>query len=151
MTVALGVTFIAAALLAFGAVSVFIGALDRAPGVEQPPFMLCESLADSGTIMLRRERAWLGYLQPWAIVVDGKQVGRVSAGETIRLLLSTGRHSVAVRLGLAASKPLDVHVGSNDTLHLRCAPAMRGWNVLFLAPVYDLMFPTRTLVVSADG
>ena len=150
MSLDLGVTLIAAAFLALGALVGFVGALDRATGGEQPPFMLCESLADSGTVLLRRERALIGYVQRLAIIVDGERVGHISAGETVRLQLSTGRHAVAVRFALASSMPLEISVGRDETLRLRCAPAMRGWNVLFLAPVFDLVFPNRVFVVAAD-
>jgi len=64
----------------------------------------------SGEVEFRRPWGGAGGLVRMKVDIDGTEVLRLRAGETVRLSVAEGEHAVRVRMQNAASLPLTVRV-----------------------------------------
>ncbi|MDP9333959.1 MAG: hypothetical protein M3Q30_11730, partial [Actinomycetota bacterium] len=74
---------------------------------------------------LRVERAASGYrdrLRSYAVILDGRDAGRVKRGQAIEIALSPGSHVAMLKLDLCSSPRLTFSVSPGEVVILACRP-----------------------------
>ena len=75
----------------------------------------------AGTISVRRrDGGWHDRLRTYRILVDGQEVGRVGAGETVEAAVGAGRHEVEARADRCGGGPFPVDVAPGERRELVC-------------------------------
>lgn len=70
-------------------------------------------------VLTRPKLRWFDRARKYKVVLNGVTTGlTVSNGETIRLTLPPGSHSVAMKIDWTGSKPLTVTLGAGDVCRL---------------------------------
>lgn len=64
-----------------------------------------------------------GY-RTYRIYLDGRRVGKIRAGEELRLPISPGKHRLQLRIDWTASQKLEFEIGEDDGADFVCKP---GW------------------------
>lgn len=97
-------------------------------------------------IRVSRVSSFIDSFRSYRIAVDGKWVASVSAGRSIDIPVSAGRHSVVARIDWCGSPTLHCSVDPGETLNLECASNLRGFRIL-LGPVITLFFQDQYLTL----
>ncbi|WJY18106.1 hypothetical protein QQS45_10800 [Alteriqipengyuania flavescens] len=92
----------------------------------------------------RQKKGWRDLLRAYCVEVDGEDVGKVRRGETFRVDLPAGSHSVRLKIDWCSSQTIEVD-GEADTL-LHCAP---GGTALTALP--DIMVFTDHYITLVRG
>jgi hypothetical protein len=87
---------------------------------------------------LRIERAAQGYrdrLRSYAVILDGREAGRVKRGQAIEIAVSPGSHVAMLKLDWCSSPRLTFAVSPGEVAMLACRPGgslmSAPWDVLF--------------------
>jgi hypothetical protein len=87
---------------------------------------------------LRVERAADGYrdrLRSYAVILDGREAGRVKRGQAIEIDISPGAHVAMVKLDWCSSPQLTFSVSPGEVVVLACRPGgallSAPWHFLF--------------------
>lgn len=78
------------------------------------------SLPDSGEIVLHRSKSYRDRLRKYNVLVDGEQIGHISAGEVKTFPLPPGDHTVELRIDWKGSPVLNVSITPGEKLHFAC-------------------------------
>lgn len=76
--------------------------------------------APNAILEITRPRSVSNLLRGYSILIDGRKVDKLKAGETKRYALPSGSHQVNVALDLFKSKPLTLDLRPGETLVLEC-------------------------------
>lgn len=74
----------------------------------------------SAVIEISRPRSVANLLRSYRVLIDGRKVDKLAAGETKRYAVAAGDHQVSITLDLYKSKPLPIDVQAGETLMLEC-------------------------------
>ena len=87
---------------------------------------------------LRVERAARGYrdwLRSYAVILDGRQAGRIKRGQAIEIAVSPGSHVAMLKLDWCSSPKLTFAVSPGEIAILACRPGgsalLAPWHLLF--------------------
>lgn len=85
------------------------------------------------TITLWRPKDFsAGCARPLKVLVDGREMGTIAAGQRLSLQVSPGGHKVQVRQDTARSDECPVTVEEGASRSLECGSYIRGWMTLFI-------------------
>jgi hypothetical protein len=90
-----------------------------------------------GTLRIRRQHlVWRDRIVHYAVVVDGRRVGKVGNGQTKDFLLPAGHHSVRIRvMRILRSKESSIVMEDTQTIEMACRPqGPLGTLLFFLRP-----------------
>jgi TIR domain len=74
----------------------------------------------SAILEVTRVRSVANLLRGYAVLIDGRKVDKIKAGETKRYGVPSGRHTIGVALDLYKTKPLTLDLAPGETLLLEC-------------------------------
>lgn len=84
----------------------------------------------TGTLILTRPRQWADRLRRYRILVDGREVARLKAGEELRLELPAGEHRMIAQIDWCTSNLLPFGIRPNETTEIEVGASARGWSLL---------------------
>lgn len=73
---------------------------------------------DQAQITVRRRAAYTDRLRAYRVEIDGTSVGLVRPGESISIPVSTGQHSVRLRIHWCSSNRVDVAMRPGEQIFL---------------------------------
>jgi hypothetical protein len=77
----------------------------------------------SATIHLERQPGgWVDRARAYTLLVDGREMGQVKAGEALDAEVPAGAHEVQLKIDWARSLPQTLDLGSGETANFSCAP-----------------------------
>lgn len=76
--------------------------------------------ATTATLVIYRTGAAVGITRKMAVLLDGKVIGRVLAGETGQFLIEPGEHKLRVRLDQTTSRVVRISCDAGTTLGFAC-------------------------------
>lgn len=94
-----------------------------------------------GVVVITRTRQWADRARSYRIVADGKEVGRICAGEELQLAMSPGQHVLSARIDWTRSHDLSIVVEAGERVDLEVGSNAKGW--LLLVAVYLVTFGFR--------
>lgn len=66
----------------------------------------------------------------YQILVDGRKMARLKAGETVEILVPSGEHSIIAKIDWCMSPTLNCTTRRGETVELECASNLRGARIL---------------------
>ena len=88
----------------------------------------------TGTLIVTRPRQYADRLRRYRIIVDEQEVGRVKAGDELRVELLEGEHRIVARIDWGRSNYLSIGVRVGEGTEIEVGTNVRGW--LVIAAVY---------------
>jgi hypothetical protein len=89
-------------------------------------------LTEHAWIALRRKREYFGCLRDLRILIDGREIDRLSIGTERCYAVTVGEHSVQVRMDWSKSLPHKLHLVDGEVAKLECGLRYRKPNLTFL-------------------
>ena len=89
-------------------------------------------------IVVARDTTVPDALRAYSVLVDGREVGALKAGESLSVDVQPGRHTLALKIDWCGSKSLEVMLGADETAHFSARSNLQGAK-MFLA-IYYLIF-----------
>lgn len=77
-------------------------------------------------IIIRRLNDYHDKMRPYWIYLDGGKVNKIKNGKEIRLDVTEGEHTIALKVDWCSSKPVKVYVQKYENIILECYPSLRG-------------------------
>jgi hypothetical protein len=79
---------------------------------------------DQAYIVLRRPSGhWRDSLRSYRVLLDGREVSKIKAGEELSLAVTPGRHNIAVKIDWGGSPTMDFELSPGRTLPLVAEPS----------------------------
>lgn len=97
-------------------------------------------------LSMRRTVNWADLLRAYRIVVDGQEVARVSAGMSVDIPVTSGTHSIVVKIDWCSSPTLNFDIDSGQRVQFECGSNFPGLRV-FLACFYGIFLRDQYLVL----
>jgi hypothetical protein len=74
-------------------------------------------------IHVQREVApWRDRHRAYTLVLDGQIVGQLRQGESLDTTVAAGKHTVAIKIDWAGSRPYSFSIGEGESVHFVCSP-----------------------------
>lgn len=74
-------------------------------------------------IIVRREKALFhDLLRDYAVLVDGREVARVSNGAEVAFDVAPGKHTIQMKIDWCGSAKLEINPAMGETVILTCGP-----------------------------
>lgn len=93
-----------------------------------------------GEIILSRDSGWTDRIRKYRILIDGQQAAEIANGQTIRLNVPPGPHTLQARIDWARTGVVSFNGEASDNV-FQIRSNLRGWKVL-LAGIYAFI-PSR--------
>jgi hypothetical protein len=74
----------------------------------------------SGEIVLHRSKSYRDRFRKYEVLVDGKQIGHISAGEVKIFAVPPGEHELELKIDWKGSPVLNLKIAPGDRLHFAC-------------------------------
>lgn len=81
-----------------------------------------------GILEIQRKRSLTGSdaFRAYKIFVDGKEVEDIKSGETKRLQLTEGIHTLQLKIDWCTSREVSFSISENKVTYAKCSPAGKG-------------------------
>jgi hypothetical protein len=79
----------------------------------------------------RREGGWVDRARKYKVLVDGEEVGRVGAGESVTADVPAGSHEVSLKIDWCRSRKQTVQLGADETASFACRPNASALTILY--------------------
>jgi len=86
-------------------------------------------------LKITRLTSYSDRLRSYKIVVDGREMGFIKAGETVRVLVEPGNRRVYLKIDWCSSNIIDLAVKAQTEYKLECGSRLTGLRI-FLAYLY---------------
>ena len=83
-------------------------------------------------------------IRQYQLIIDGVQMGEISAGSAVEIPATAGRHEVVARIDWCSSNTLPIEVKDGATCELEVGSNLGGWRII-LAMVYITVLPSEYL------
>jgi len=80
-------------------------------------------------VIIRRDRAYIGCLRAFAVIVDDREEGRIKNGQQLVLDLGAGEHELSLKLDWSRSNRLRFSLTEGEERLFACAPGLLGLKV----------------------
>lgn len=82
----------------------------------------------TGILELYRQRSLTGadVLRAYKVLIDGKEIGGIKSGETLKFPLATGNHTLQLKIDWCSSKETVITILENQATYAKCAPIGKG-------------------------
>ena len=87
-------------------------------------------MSDQAQITVRRTTSYADRLRAYELTLDGIAVGSVRALGAVTLPVSTGKHSLALRIDWCGSPRIDFEARPGEELVFLCGSSLGGWRLL---------------------
>jgi hypothetical protein len=95
-------------------------------------------------LTIRRDRGWSDKFAQYKIQLDGRTVGLLAEGASLRQEITPGPHTIQARIAWCSSEEL--HSEATGDVNLRVKSARRGWRVL-LSAFYSVFYAGQYLTI----
>lgn len=93
--------------------------------------------AADAVIRVKRSTSYSDRIRAYRILVDGQEMARLNAGQSVDLPVVSGRHTIVAKIDWCSSPTLNVDIRDGETVNFECGSNLRGLR-LFLAIIYVL-------------
>ncbi|QHZ48864.1 MULTISPECIES: hypothetical protein [Bacillus] len=72
------------------------------------------------------------YMNKWrgfSVLIDGVEAGKIKDGESVRMDLPPGEHTIQVKIDWCTSQILRFTLDEGEVLKFRCGSPIRGWKI----------------------
>lgn len=104
------------------------------------------ALSRDSLIRVTRTTSYPDRIRAYRIVIDGMEVARINAGQSVDIPVAAGMHSVVARVDWCGSPTLRFNIGDGETIHLECASNLKGLRI-FLAIIYVVFLRDQYLTL----
>jgi hypothetical protein len=94
-------------------------------------------------LIVRREAAYQDSIRRYRILLDGVEIGRLSAGETLEQDISDSAHRIEAKVDWCGSQPMEFDGRLGESVVV-VRGALHGWRI-FLVGFFILFRPRRYL------
>lgn len=94
--------------------------------------VVVDSQRPKGHLTLIRKVDATNVARMFKVLVDGDITGRIAAGETTHIELSTGKHEVAVQVDWCKTDPVSVDIDGSRNTALVCGSTYNDWKCMFM-------------------
>lgn len=70
------------------------------------------------TIRLKRKSEVENKMRNFKILLNGKEIGKISDGELKDFSIEPGKHTLTAKIDWCSSKPLELNMSSNETMYV---------------------------------
>ncbi|MDR0770450.1 MAG: hypothetical protein LBE75_04545 [Burkholderiales bacterium] len=98
----------------------------------------------SALITVSRDSGYADYLRKYRVICDGVEIGQIANGKSAKFTISTGAHSLVIKIDWCGSNEVHFNIDTGQSLHFDCGSNLRGWR-LFLASYYGLFARNKYL------
>ena len=91
---------------------------------------------------IKRDSTHFDRLRSYRIELDGKIIGEIDDGETKRIALESGSHTLRLRLDWCSSQKIEFKVDKREDVNFRCTSNIQGARAL-IGIVYALFLPRQ--------
>ncbi|MCP4171386.1 MAG: hypothetical protein GY758_11505 [Fuerstiella sp.] len=102
--------------------------------------------AGDACIRVTRSTSYMDFLLVYRILLDGHEVARISAGQTVDVPVASGRHSIVAKVNGAGSPTRHFRIAARKTVQFECGSNLRGLRI-FLTMVYLLFLRDEWLTL----
>ena len=93
-------------------------------------------MAQNETVLnITRLKSFISSLRSFTIVVDGKEIGTIKVGETVRLSVEPGNHRIFLKIDWCRSNIIDFVAKAKTEHNLECGTSLTGLRI-FLVLLY---------------
>jgi len=93
-------------------------------------------------LILRRVSGWGDHLRNYKVILDGKEVGHIADGETLKCDVAPGEHTLYLKIDYARSQKRQFHSSKDKDVEFVCSPNVQGFKVLMFF-LYLTILSTR--------
>jgi hypothetical protein len=79
----------------------------------------------------REANPWRDRVRPYRIFLDGTEIGKVSRDSTSKYDISSGQHSIHLKLDWCLSPEISFSVQPGETASFSCGPNAASWRALY--------------------
>src|SRR5579883_1440742 len=101
-------------------------------------------------ISIARDSGYADRLRNYAVVVDGKKIGKIGNGETKSFPIAAGEHMLKLKIAWCGSNTVRFDAAESQTVKFLCASSLRGWRLL-LGTFVAIFTPNQYLRLSRLG
>ena len=101
-------------------------------------------LAADAVIRVKRSTSYVDRIRAYRILVDGQEMARLDAGQSVDLPVVSGRHTIVAKIDWCSSPTLNVTICDGETVNFECGSNLRGLRI-FLAIIYVLFLRDQYL------
>lgn len=87
---------------------------------------------------IRRTSQWINSGSAYTVLLDGQEQGSIADGQQLTLETEPGPHTVAIAIGRARSKPIQISLDEEGETELICGSRLTGWR-RWLALYYTVL------------
>ncbi|SRR5258707_8090450 len=95
----------------------------------------------SASITLSRGTGYADRLRAYCVMLDGKEIGRISNGETKSFPVAPGQHELALKIDWCGSNDISFSLPSDQSLAFVCDSTLRGLKLF--AVLYYALFARK--------
>ena len=119
--------------------------------VDDNPYATPQAVGPDATdgkavIRVSRTTSYADRIRAYRIFVDGTEVARLNAGQSVDVSVSAGSHSVVAKVDWCSSRTLSLNIRDAETVHLECESNLKGLRI-FLAFIYALFLRDQYLTL----
>ena len=97
-------------------------------------------------IRVTRTTSYPDRSRAYRIVVDGQEMARLNAGQSVEIPVSSGTHSVVAKIDWCGSPTLNFSIRAGETVAFECGSNLRGLRV-FLNLLYIIFLRNQYLTL----
>ncbi len=82
-------------------------------------------------IKINRKKGYIDEFREYEVILDNNYLGNIDAGETKNFEVTSGNHTIFLKIDWCRSNKLDFHVSENEVIEFECGNSITGWKRLF--------------------
>jgi len=95
-------------------------------------------------IKINRQSGYADKIRKYKVIVDNDYIGTINAGETKDFEVTSGKHTIYLKIDWCRSNKLDFNVSENEVLEFDCGCSLTGWR-LFINLIYITFLKNKYL------
>ncbi len=96
------------------------------------------------TVTITRGATYQDRLRAYRILVDGQEVAKISAKQSVKFSVPEGPHTIVAKIDWCSCEPVTFTASGGGALIFECGSGLTGWRI-FLAFYYVLFARTKYL------
>ena len=89
-------------------------------------------MAQETKLNINRVTSYLDRIRAYKIVLDGVEVGQITAGESFDMTISPGEHRILLKIDWCRSNMLDFTAQAGAEVTLNCGSSLTGWRIFMV-------------------
>jgi hypothetical protein len=89
-------------------------------------------MAQETKLNINRVTSFADRIRAYIIVLDGVEVGQITAGESFDMAISPGEHRILLKIDWCRSNKLDFTAQAGTEVTLNCGSSLTGWRIFMV-------------------